>query len=85
MKEELLSTFNVGEPTFQFNGTLQCGRGKFANCMTAKCTKETAFDGSPITCMCRVEEDEFSIAKAGDATCQLPQNLLWSGTITPKD
>lgn len=84
LQGELLSTFNVGTPIFHFVGTKQCGMGKFADCMTAKCEQKTAFDGSPITCTCRVVEAEYDIAKTDDATCKLENGLIWSGTDTPK-
>lgn len=79
MQSTLMSTFNTGEPLFNFVGTLPCGKGKFANCMTALCKEKVAFDGSPITCKCRVREEDFTIAKTSNNSCKLPAGIVWSG------
>lgn len=79
MQSKLMSTFNTGEPLFKFAGAHACGKGKFANCMTALCEKKVAFDGSPITCKCRVRDGDFAIAKTSNSDCKLPVGMVWSG------
>ena len=77
----LISTFNSGNPKFKFEGTWPCPVGAYANCMTAQCKKETAWDGSPITCRCPVQYGKHTIAK-GVGTCQ-QSDSIWSGVPGP--
>lgn len=79
MQTKLMSTFNTGEPLFKFAGSYTCSKGKFANCMTAVCEEKMAFDGSPITCKCRIHEENFTIAKTNNSSCELPVGIVWSG------
>lgn len=79
MQSHLMSTFNTGEPLFNFSGTQACGNGKYANCMTALCEEKVAFDGSPITCKCRVIEGDHTIAKTSHSNCELARGMVWSG------
>lgn len=79
MQTTLMSTFSLGNPVFHFDGIKICAKGKFANCMTSHCEQKTSFDGSPITCTCKIEDDEFSIAKTNDNDCSTTKGLIWSG------
>ncbi len=73
----LTSTFSSGAPKFTFEGTQTCPSGPYANCMTAQCKRETAWDGSPVTCRCPVGYDKHTIAK-GVGSCQ-QEDSIWSG------
>lgn len=75
---DLTSTFSLGEPIFEFSGTQTCPSGKYANCMTAQCTRDEAWDGSPVSCICQVEKDEHTIAN-GVGPCTLGEDIIWSG------
>jgi len=79
MQNSLMSTFSSGDPVYHYEGAMACGTGKYANCMTALCEDKVAFDGSPITCTCRVRESEFEIAKTKNNDCKLPSGMVWSG------
>ena len=74
----LTSTFSLGEPIFDFSGTQTCPSGKYANCMTAQCTRKEAWDGSPISCVCQVENSKHTIAH-GVGPCNLDKDIIWSG------
>ena len=78
VNSELTSTFSLGAPLFDFSGTKLCPAGKYANCMTAHCTRETAWDGSSVTCVCPVEDAVHTIAN-GANSCDLGENIIWSG------
>ncbi len=73
---ELVSTFNTGAPKFIFEGTQSCPAGPYANCMTAQCKREIAWDGSPVTCRCPVGYDKHTIAN-GVGSCQ-QEDGIWS-------
>ena len=73
----LISTFSSGAPKFIFEGTQSCPADPYANCMTAQCKRETAWDGSPVTCRCPVGYDKHTIAK-GVGSCQR-EDGIWSG------
>ena len=83
----LISTFSSGDPTYEalssqgrkfiFEGVRSCPAGPYANCMTAQCKREVAFDGSPVTCRCPVGYDKHTIAK-GVGSCQ-QEDSIWSG------
>lgn len=85
INSRLTSTFNTGAPMFEFEGSQECTNGQYANCMTADCERKTAFDGSPITCRCRVESaNNYTIAKNPGIGCKnLPKGMVWSGV--PKE
>ncbi len=73
----LISTFSSGAPKFIFEGTQSCPANPYANCMTAQCKREIAWDGSPVTCRCPVGYDKHTIAK-GVGSCQ-QEDSIWSG------
>ena len=80
-KPDLISTFSTGAPKFKYQGVKGCGKGLYADCMTAPCFNRKAWDGSPVTCKCSVLCAEYTIAEATPSpNCELPEGNLWSGS-----